>query len=258
MASGGLCPPVVLSGEKTMAAFATRSYVLTVMGLERSTANAAASLRVLWSPFPARLGTATLLPEGSLPVGQKGTVPTERGLPGDSAAPAREWLQRPCGQGLAADGARQGDDSSRAEGVASGEAAQAGGGVGSGLPGRGIIERGRGKGMSANVLQGDVFSVLPTLAKGLIDCVITSPPYWKLRDYSVCPCVKNGKKKPGCTNCDGNGKMPEVRDRQLGMEDTPDEYIANMVRVFSLVREAMAEHAVAFVNIGDTYSSGSS
>lgn len=109
--------------------------------------------------------------------------------------------------------------------------------------------------MKAEILQGNVFDLLPTLEPGSVDAVVTSPPYWSLRDYSTCRCVVGGKKRPGCTNCDDNGKVPVVRDHQLGMEKTPGEYVANMVRVFGLVREVMAPHATCWINCGDTYSS---
>ncbi len=115
--------------------------------------------------------------------------------------------------------------------------------------------------MKAKIIEGSVFDVLPTITPGSVDCVVCSPPYFALRDYSGCPCVKRGadgrsKKRPGCTNCDDNGKVPHVRDHQLGMEKTVEEYITRMVEVFRLVREVMSTYAVAFVNIGDTYSGG--
>ncbi len=107
--------------------------------------------------------------------------------------------------------------------------------------------------MAAQILQGNVYDLLPTLKPGSVDVVVTSPPYWMLRDYSTCPCVVQGKKRPGCTNCDDNGKVPVVRDNQLGMEKTPGEFVANLVRVFRLVRDCLADHGVVFCNIGDSY-----
>jgi DNA modification methylase len=87
--------------------------------------------------------------------------------------------------------------------------------------------------LKATVLQGDVFDVLPGLIPGSVDCVMTSPPYWMLRSY-----------------------LPAghpLKARELGQEKTPGEFVARMVDVFRLVRAAMADHAVAFVNIGDSY-----
>src|SRR5438105_482019 len=88
--------------------------------------------------------------------------------------------------------------------------------------------------MSATVLQGNVFDVLPTIAPGSVDCCVTSPPYWMLRSYLP--------------------KGHALKPLELGSEKTPGEYIANMVRVFDLVRVVLADHATAWINIGDTYS----
>jgi DNA modification methylase len=108
--------------------------------------------------------------------------------------------------------------------------------------------------MTARILQGDVFDTLPTLEAGSMDCAIYSPPYWHLRDYSVCKCVRKRKKDPTCQQCDEHGKIPVVAQKQLGLEKTIDEYIANQVRVADLVWRALADHGTCFLNIGDTYS----
>lgn len=78
--------------------------------------------------------------------------------------------------------------------------------------------------------QGDVLDVLPTLPEGSADCVVTSPPYWGLRDYGV--------------------------DGQLGLEDSFDEYVDTLVRAFREVRRVLAAHGTCWVNMGDSYSSG--
>jgi DNA modification methylase len=80
------------------------------------------------------------------------------------------------------------------------------------------------------VMQGDCRDVMRLLvADGVrVQCVVTSPPYWGLRDYGV----------PG----------------QLGLESTPDEYVANMVEVFRLVRELLADDGVLWLNLGDSYA----
>ncbi len=90
--------------------------------------------------------------------------------------------------------------------------------------------------MAAGVLQGDVFDVLPTLEPGSVDCVVTSPPYWKLRSYLP--------------------KDHLLKPRELGSEPTPAAYVESMVRVFRLVRDVMAPHATCWLNVGDTYSGG--
>lgn len=88
--------------------------------------------------------------------------------------------------------------------------------------------------MPSRVIQGDVFDVLPTLAPGSVDCVVTSPPYWMLRSYLPASHV--------------------LKRFELGSEPTVAEYIANQVRVFDLVKTALADHGVCWLNVGDTYS----
>jgi site-specific DNA-methyltransferase (cytosine-N4-specific) len=88
---------------------------------------------------------------------------------------------------------------------------------------------------SHRILEGNVFDLLPTLAPGSVDCVVTSPPYWRLRSYLP--------------------KGHPLKALELGSEKTPEEYVGNMVRVFALVREAMAPHATLWLNVGDSYAS---
>ena len=63
-----------------------------------------------------------------------------------------------------------------------------------------------------------------------VQMCVTSPPYFGLRDYG--------------------------HARQLGLEPTVDEYVANMVEVFGLVRELLADDGVCWLNLGDSYASG--
>lgn len=63
-----------------------------------------------------------------------------------------------------------------------------------------------------------------------VQSCVTSPPYWGLRNY----------------NCVG----------QLGLEDTPEQYVANMVKVFSLVRELLNDDGTLWLNLGDSYAGG--
>ena len=77
---------------------------------------------------------------------------------------------------------------------------------------------------------GDCLSILPTLPAESVDCVVTSPPYWQLRDYGV--------------------------SGQLGLEATPDEHVANMVKVFNEVKRVLKKTGTCFVNYGDSYSTG--
>jgi DNA modification methylase len=66
------------------------------------------------------------------------------------------------------------------------------------------------------------------LANESVQCAITSPPYWGLRDYGV--------------------------DGQLGLEPTPEEYVANMVRIFREVWRVLKPDGTLWLNLGDSYA----
>jgi DNA modification methylase len=77
------------------------------------------------------------------------------------------------------------------------------------------------------ILQGDCRYVLKTLPEGSVNCCVTSPPYFGLRDYKV--------------------------DGQIGLEQTPDAYVAELVAVFREVRRVLRDDGVLFLNLGDSY-----
>lgn len=78
------------------------------------------------------------------------------------------------------------------------------------------------------ILQGDAIQQLNTFPKSTINCVVTSPPYWALRDYGV----------PG----------------HIGMEPTHVEYIANVREVFRAVHPLLRPDGIIWLNLGDTYA----
>ena len=80
------------------------------------------------------------------------------------------------------------------------------------------------------LLQGDCLQQLATLPAASVQCCITSPPYWGLRDYGTAG--------------------------QLGLEATPDEYVANMVAVFRAVRRVLRDDGTLWLNLGDCYYTG--
>jgi len=82
--------------------------------------------------------------------------------------------------------------------------------------------------MRNRIITGDVRAVLAGLRAGSVDVVITSPPYWGLRDY----------------DCDG----------QLGSEKTLAEYIDNQVEVFRQVRRLLKPWGTLWLNMGDSYA----
>jgi DNA modification methylase len=84
--------------------------------------------------------------------------------------------------------------------------------------------------MTVQIIQGDCRDVLKTLPDASVNCCVTSPPYWGLRDYG----------------CDG----------QLGLERTPEEYVAKMVEVFRDVRRVLRDDGTLWLNLGDSYATG--
>jgi DNA modification methylase len=68
------------------------------------------------------------------------------------------------------------------------------------------------------------------LRDGCVQCVVTSPPYWGLRDYGVAG--------------------------QIGLEATPEAYVTAMVEVFREVRRVLADDGVLWLNLGDSYATG--
>jgi DNA modification methylase len=81
------------------------------------------------------------------------------------------------------------------------------------------------------ILLGDVRETLATLPTGSVQCCVTSPPYWGLRDYGA--------------------------EGQLGLEPTPDAYVANMVGVFLEVRRVLKDDGTLWLNLGDSYAGSS-
>ncbi len=81
---------------------------------------------------------------------------------------------------------------------------------------------------AATILVGDVLDRISDIPNGSVQCCVTSPPYWGLRDY-------------------GN-------EGQLGLESTPEAYVENMVAVFREVRRVLADDGVCWLNLGDSYN----
>jgi len=84
--------------------------------------------------------------------------------------------------------------------------------------------------MTARILIGDVREKLAELPAGSVHCVVTSPPYWSLRDFGVAG--------------------------QLGLEPTLAEHIESMVGVFSEVWRVLRKDGTLWLNYGDGYTSG--
>jgi len=82
----------------------------------------------------------------------------------------------------------------------------------------------------ARLILGDVLKVLRQLPEESINCVITSPPYWGLRDYGV----------PG----------------QIGLEHRPELYILKLKIIFNQIRRVLRTDGTCWINLGDSYAGG--
>ena len=137
------------------------------------------------------------------------------------------------------------------------------------------------------ILCGDSLEMLKTLPDCSVDCCVTSPPYYGLRDYGT------GKWVGGDPNCEHKGNPIRTRehinenygqgfkdvkgkmvfapykqvcplcgakreDYQIGLEETPEEFIERLVLVFSEVRRVLKPDGTCWVNMGDSYAVNSS
>lgn len=143
------------------------------------------------------------------------------------------------------------------------------------------------------VLKGDALTVLKTLPSEFINCTVTSPPYWGLRDYGIEPIIWDGN--PNCKhewiietkekitqdftklhtwNGDGrnrtSGKKTTILKNKitngfcskcgawkgsLGLEPTFDLYIKHLCDIFDEVKRVLRKDGTLWVNLGDTYNS---
>ena len=79
-----------------------------------------------------------------------------------------------------------------------------------------------------NILNGDCREVLKTLPSAYFNACVTSPPYFGLRDYST-------------------------GDKQIGLEETPEEFVENLVNVFREVWRVLRDDGTLWLNLGDSY-----
>jgi len=77
---------------------------------------------------------------------------------------------------------------------------------------------------------GNCTEVLKTFPDNCVDMVVTSPPYWQLRNYEM--------------------------DGQLGLEKTPEEYVENLVKVFRKIKRVLKPNGTVWLNLGDCYYGG--
>ena len=130
------------------------------------------------------------------------------------------------------------------------------------------------------IFNGNSLDVLKTLPDESVDCCVTSPPYYALRDYGTgkwvggdpnCPHYRTSKASESTAT--GHKAMMDngsavgdaiyksvcplcgaVRiDEQIGLEETPEEYIQKLVDVFHEVKRILKKDGTLWVNIGDSY-----
>ena len=81
---------------------------------------------------------------------------------------------------------------------------------------------------SVQILPGDSRDILPQLEARSVQCCVTSPPYWGLRDYD--------------------------HSAQIGAESSPEKYVENLVGIFREVRRVLADDGTFWLNVGDGYA----
>ena len=146
--------------------------------------------------------------------------------------------------------------------------------------------------MKIDILNGDCLDMMATLPDESVDMCVTSPPYWGLRDYGGDGkvwgnqlCIRDddtyvnheweGYKRPSENTRKNNNSLQlksaywEPQEQafckhcdawfgQLGLEPTPEQYVKNMVEIFSEVKRVLKPEGTLWLNLGDSYASGKS
>jgi len=137
--------------------------------------------------------------------------------------------------------------------------------------------------MEIDILNGDCIEMMKTLPDNCVDTCITSPPYWGLRDYGgggkvwggdpECECDWEGYERPSENTRNNNNSLqlksaywePQEQAHckhcdawfgQLGLEPTIQQYVKNMVEVFSHVHRILKPEGTLWLNLGDSYCAG--
>ena len=124
---------------------------------------------------------------------------------------------------------------------------------------------------------GDCRDKLKELPNNFFHTVITSPPYWGLRDYGTGKWIGGD---PNCSHIAGKSRNDADRefgtketltvqyrdvckdcgavrqDNQIGMESSPEEYVRKIVRTFQEIKRVLRDDGTLWLNLGDSYSSG--
>ena len=128
--------------------------------------------------------------------------------------------------------------------------------------------------MTSKILVGDVLVMLGTLEDASVDCVVTSPPYWGLRDYQTASWNGGDEECEHTVSHYSDNLKPHVDrpfrgdrslclkcgavrvDNQIGLEPTLAEFVATMVKVFGEVARVLKPSGTVWLNLGDSYTSG--
>jgi DNA modification methylase len=110
---------------------------------------------------------------------------------------------------------------------------------------------------------GDAAQVLAAMPDHSVDCLVTSPPFWSLRDYGTgrwrggaagCPHPVPAHRRTDGTVCGVCGAV--WADPQYGLEPTVEQYIARLVGVFDQASRVLTPSGTAWLNLGDSYAGG--
>lgn len=128
------------------------------------------------------------------------------------------------------------------------------------------------------IYHGDCLEVLKTFPDNFIDCCVTSPPYFGLRDYGTanwkggdinCNHIRSNKAGNGSSTLEGGKEYiggdaiyknicndcGAVRiDNQIGLEETPELFVSKMVEVFTEVKRVLKNDGTLWLNLGDSYA----
>ena len=124
--------------------------------------------------------------------------------------------------------------------------------------------------MIARIIHGDCRELLRTLPPESVQCVVTSPPYWGLRDYKLEPLVWGGQEdcehewggvvfgSEGWQKQTAQGLLCKCCGAwcgSLGLEPTPEMYVQHLVGIFRELKRVLRRDGTAWLNLGDSYSS---
>lgn len=112
---------------------------------------------------------------------------------------------------------------------------------------------------------GDAREALAAMPAESVNCVVTSPPYWGLRDYGIPPSVWGDRSDPPTHVHEWTEQAKRVEQGScacgawlgcLGLEPTPEMFVEHLVEVFREVRRVLRKDGTVFLNMGDSYATG--